>query len=317
MDHRIRIENICQAAKVIDPVFTHSPQFVSESLSRLLGCRVVLKVEVVNPIRCFKGRGADYLVSRLSPGVPLLTASAGNLGQAMAYVCGRRGHPLTVYAATTANPLKIDRIRIFGAKVILHGADFDAAKLEAKAEAGRSGVRMVEDSLDVETCEGAGTIGMELSTFESPIDAVFLALGNGALACGVGRYLKHVSPSMRVIAVQAQGAAAMIESWKQRRIVSHDSISTIADGIGVRIPIPECVQDMDGVIDEGCLIEDKSMLKAMRLLHEHAGLVLEPSGAAAFAALLEQAHDYRNSTVAVVLCGGNLTAEQARDWFSN
>ena len=140
----------------------------------------------MNPVRCFKGRGADYLVSRLNGGKKLITASAGNLGQAMAYACRRRGIDLTVYASTNANPFKIERMRAFGANVVLFGDDFDDAKIEAKRVAIQEGIRMVEDSLDVETGEGAGTIGIELANSGTPLDAVLVAFGNGALACGIG-----------------------------------------------------------------------------------------------------------------------------------
>jgi threonine dehydratase len=315
MAHRLRFENIQAAAQAIDPVFLRTPQFVAESLSLLLGVRLVVKVEVVNPVRCFKGRGADYLISRAKAGAPLITASAGNLGQAMAYACRRRGVHLTVYAGTKANPFKIERMRALGAEVILAGEDFDAAKLAAKEAALRSGVRMVEDSLDVETGEGAGTIGLELAAMNEPLDDVVVAVGNGALACGVGVALKQVSPRTRVVAVQAAGAPAMIESWRSGKIVRYDSMSTIADGIGIRLPIPECVQDMHGVIDEGFLVGDETLLKAMRLLHGHLGLVVEPSGAAGLAAVMENRPAFAGRTVAIILCGGNLTSEQMRSWL--
>jgi threonine dehydratase len=314
MEHRLRIDKIEEAMQVIDPAFLNTPQYVSESLSRVTGCRIIVKVEIANPIRCFKGRGAEYLASKLPDGARLVTASAGNLGQAMAYACQRRNQKLTVYASVRANPLKIERMRMFGAEVVLHGQDFDEAKIEAKTVAAREGIRMVEDSLDIETGEGAGTIGLELAKYTEPIDAVLVAFGNGALACGVGRYLKHVRPKTKIIAVQAAGAPAMIESWRERRIVSHESISTIADGIGIRIPIPECVKDMDGVIDEGILVDDASIINAMRLLHEHLGFVVEPSGAVGLAALLQNSERFSGTSVAVILCGGNVSAEQMRDW---
>jgi threonine dehydratase len=316
MTHRLSIENIRQAAKVIDPVFLNTPQYVAESLSDALGARVIVKIETANPIRCFKGRGADYYVSKLPAGERLITASAGNLGQAMAYACRRRGIPLTVYASTKANRFKIERMRAFGAKVVLVGDDFDDAKIEAKRAAVESGVRMVEDSLDVETGEGAGTIGFELAQFDERLDAVIMAFGNGALACGVGVFLKQAAPTTRIVAVQAAGAPAMIESWRQGSLVKYEAIDTIADGIGIRIPIPECVDDMHGVIDEGFFVQDRSLIDAMRLAQEHLGLVLEPSGAAGIAALLEHKAAFAGSTVAVVLCGGNLTPDQIRSWLA-
>lgn len=315
MAHRIAIEHIEEAARVIEPVFRDTPQFVAESLSAVVGARVVVKVETVNPVRSFKGRGADYFVSKLRGETELMTASAGNLGQAMAYACRRRGVRLTVYASANANSLKIDRMRAFGAEVVLHGEDFDAAKREAKRVSAQRGGRMVEDSLDVETGEGAGTIGLELARFDAPIDAVLLALGNGALACGVGRYLKHARPEIRIVAVQASGAPAMIDSWRRGEVVNHPTVATIADGIAIRLPIPECVEDMRGVIDDGLLVRDESLVAAMRLIHEHLGLVTEPSGAAALAALLENRPAFAGRTVAIVLCGGNLTPEQMRRWL--
>jgi threonine dehydratase len=316
MNHRLKIENIRAAVRLIDPVFLNTPQYHADSLSRLLGTRIVVKVETANPIRSFKGRGAEYLASKVSPQTKLITASAGNFGQAMAYACGRRGIGLTVYASVNANPLKLERMRALGASVVLHGEDFDAAKIEAKRLAAETGVRLVEDGLDVETGEGAATIGVELAEGKEQFDTVLLPLGNGALACGVGRYLKHVRPQIRVVAIQSTGAPAMLESWRQKRVVSFDSISTIADGIGVRIPIPECVRDMEGVIDDGILVRDEILIEAMQRAHQHLGIVLEPSGAAGLAAILENRERFADQSIAVVLCGGNLTPEQMKLWLS-
>jgi threonine dehydratase len=316
MHHRLKIAGIRDAVGSIDPVFLHTPQYHADSLSRLLGTKILIKVETANPIRSFKGRGAEYLASRIAAGTKLITASAGNFGQAMAYACGRRELDLTVYASVNANPFKLERMRALGAKVALHGEDFDEAKIEAKRVAVATGVRMVEDGFDVETGEGAGTIAIELADSNEQMDTILLPLGNGALACGVGRYLKEVRPDIRIIAIQSAGAPAMLESWRQKSVVRFDSISTIADGIGVRVPIPECVQDMEGIIDDGILVGDASLIEAMRLAHEHLGLVLEPSGAAGLAAILENRERFRDQSVATVLCGGNLTPEQMKLWLS-
>lgn len=316
MFHRLNIARIREAIDSIDPVFLNTPQYHADSLSRLLGTKVLVKVETANPIRSFKGRGADYLASRLPNGGRLITASAGNFGQAMAHACGRRGIDLTVYASVNANAFKLERMRALGATLVLQGDDFDEAKIAAKRVAGEAGIRMVEDGFDVETGEGAGTIGIELAAFKEPIDSVLLPLGNGALTCGVGRYLKEVRPDIRVIAIQSEGAPAMLESWRKKEVVRFDSISTIADGIGVRIPIPECVQDMEGIVDDGILVSDASLIEAMRLVHEHLGIMLEPSGAAGLAAILENRDRFRGQSAAIVLCGGNLTPEQMKLWLS-
>ncbi len=315
MSHRLQLAHIEQAMQIIDPVFRHTPQYRTESLEPILGCRLLVKIETLNPIRSFKGRGASYLVAQMPAQTTLVCASAGNFGQAMAMACRARGLRLIVYASVNANPLKVERMRALGADVRLQGEDFDAAKAAAKQFTVETGLRMVEDSLEPATGEGAGTIGIELLRRQEPIDALLVALGNGALLTGIGRWVKTHAPQTTVIGVAAQGAPAMVDSWRAGRIIEHAQINTIADGIGVRIPIPEAVADMSGTVDDALLVSDESILAAMKLLHQHLGLVVEPSGAVGVAALLEQPGRFKDCLVATVICGGNLTPEQMRAWL--
>jgi threonine dehydratase len=305
---RLSIERIAQAARLIDPVFLNSPQFQAESLSERLGCRLVVKVETANPIRSFKGRGAEYLAATLAGRPPLVCASAGNFGQGMAFAARKRGLSLTVFAAVSANPLKVERMRALGAEVRLQGADFDAAKLAARAFAADSGARFVEDSRDVETAEGAGTIGMELLRWPEPFDTLLVSLGNGALIAGIARWVKAHHPATRIIGVCASGAPAMERSWRSGQMM--------ADGIGVRVPVPEALDDLAGLVDDIVLVEDDAMLAAMRLAHQELGLVLEPSGAAGMAALLAYGDRFGGQLIGTILCGGNLTPEQLRQWLN-
>jgi len=315
MADRVSTQRIEEAYRTIDPVFLRTPQYVNKSLSELFSNRLILKVETLNPIRSFKGRGADFLLSNADKHRPIICASAGNFGQAMAYSCQKRGVQLTVYASVHANPLKIDRMKAFGANVMLKGNDFDSAKLEAKHAADGSGARFVEDSLDIETLEGAGTIGLELLEFPERIDVLLIALGNGAMINGIGKIFKERSPHTRIVAVQAAGAPAMIESWRTNTLVTHSTVNTIADGIAVRIPVPEALNDMQGVVDDAILVDENSIIEAMQLIHLHAGIVSEPSGAVGIAALIENKDQFRDMTVATIICGGNVTKQQLRDWF--
>jgi len=142
----VSIERIAEAAKVIDPVFLHSPQYECEPLSARLGVATVLKVECLNPIRSFKGRGTDYLMHRIEvPARGLVCASAGNFGQGMAYAARKRGHRVTVFAAVNASAIKVDRMRGLGAEVVLEGEDFDAAKEAARTHSEKVGALFVED----------------------------------------------------------------------------------------------------------------------------------------------------------------------------
>jgi threonine dehydratase len=313
---RIRLDRIEAAAPFIAPEFRDTPQFVCEPLGEALGVRIVLKVETLNPIRSFKGRGAELFVRRDAPAGPLVCASAGNFGQAMAYTCRTQGVPLIVFASVEANALKLERMRALGADVRLAGADFDEAKLEAKRHASRHGLRMVEDALEPATAEGAGTMALELLRSSEPLDAILVPLGNGAMLAGIATVVRAYRPGTRIIAVQAEGAPAMVESMRTGRVVTHDRIATIADGIGVRLPIPEALADLAGLVDDAILVSDDSILAAMRLVHQHVGLVVEPSAAVAIAALRDDPEGFAQARVATILCGGNLTPGQIATWLA-
>ena len=315
MDASISLDRIREAVDAIDPVFINSPQFDCESLSERIGVATVLKVECVNPIRNFKGRGTDYLLHRLNnEGTGIVCASAGNFGLGMAYACRKRGRTLTVYAARNANPLKVARIRALGATVELQGDDFDAAKDLARRHAEETAEMFVEDGLLGAIAEGAGTIAVELTSLTDPLDAVFVPLGNGSLVNGVGAWLKHHSPATKVIAVCAEAAPSMALSWQSRKPILAAS-TTIADGIAVRVPVPEAVRIMSRTVDDVALVGDDAMLAAVRRLHADAGLVVEPAGAVGVAAIAQRATELAGQRVATILTGGNLTEKQIRDWI--
>jgi threonine dehydratase len=312
---RILIEAIQRAAECIDPVFLNSPQYRCEPLNEALGVELILKLETTNPIRSFKGRGADWLVSKIPAGTHVMCASAGNFGQAMAYSCRKHGIRLTVYASEVANSLKVSRMQALGAEVIQYGNDFDAAKAEAKRQAHAQRAKFVEDSLDLETVEGAGTIGLELLRGGLPIDVFLIPLGNGALFNGIATVVRHYRPSATLVAVQARGASAMIDSWRSKQVLTYPHANTIADGIAVRVPVPEALNDMAALTDDGLLVSEESIVAAMRLIHEHVGIIAEPSGAVGVAALLENPERFKHQTVATVVCGSNLSTQQMSQWL--
>lgn len=315
MDAAITIEGIRDAANMIDPVFLHTPQFDCEPLSERLGVATVLKVESVNPIRSFKGRGTDYVLHKLGGrATRVVCASAGNFGQGMAYACRKRGVPITVFASRGASPLKIERMRALGATVGLEGDDFDEAKDAARAYASRHGFLFVEDGLIGAIAEGAGTIGVELAEGPDKLDAVFVPLGNGSLVNGVGTWIKHVTPQTRIIAVCAEGAPSMALSWKARRAIDAPTDS-IADGIAVRVPVPAAVEITLNTVDDVMLVSDRAMRTWIRRLFTDAGLVVEPSGAAGLAAIADHASHFAGKRVATILTGGNLTEQQIKDWL--
>jgi threonine dehydratase len=250
-------------------------------------------------------------------------ASAGNFGQGMAYACRRRGLPITVFASTGANPLKLDRMRALGAEVRIAGADLEDAKQTARAYAVERGARFVEDGADPHIAEGAGTIAVELLAGGDAFDLVIVPVGDGALINGMARWLRAASPATRVIGVCSQGAPALAEAWRRQRAGlpapgPAATPRTIADGIAVRIPIAASVEDMRDTVDDIVEVDDSALVTALRGLHRHAGLVAEPAGVAALAALAARQSDawsgHDDPRVAVVITGGNATTDQLVQW---
>ncbi len=231
-----------RATQLIDPVFRDTPQFASEPLGEALGCELALKVETVNPIRSFKGRGTD-LLAQAGSRAPLACASAGNFGQGLAYAGRTHGREVHVFAAADANPLKLARMRALGAHVETVEGDFDDAKDAVAARSDTAGWQLVVDGLDAEIAEGAATMAVELARF-GHLDHVLVPVGNGSLICGVASWLKAVSPDTEIVAVGPTGAPAMEQSWRTGQIVEGGPTTTIADGLAARVPVPEAVDLM-------------------------------------------------------------------------
>jgi threonine dehydratase len=317
LDHiRLRLDRVRGAVGEIDPVFLDTPALTCAPLGQALGCSMTLKIETLNPVRSFKGRGTETAaaVARKQGASRVVCASAGNLGQALAYSGARRGLAVTVVAASTANPLKLRQIAAFGAAVRLEGEDIEDARRLAREIAETDGAYLVEDSLDLATCEGAATIGLELVRDDPGLDVVLVALGGGAMASGVGYAMRSLAGHVEVIGIQPVGAPAMALSWRQGTVVETERIETIADGVAGRCPIPEVLDDLLVVLDDVVLVRENSIKAGMRALHEHAGLIVEPSAALGIAAVLEDPERFAGRRVTTILCGSNVGPADFARW---
>jgi threonine dehydratase len=315
MKHRLSIQHIVAASEAIDPVFRDTPQYEAETLREQLGCRVVVKVETVNPIRSFKARGAQFLLSQMSGSPHLVCATAGNFGQGMAYAARQRGWPITIFVGAHANPLKVERMRGLGATVRMGSDDPDELHIQAEAFARENGAHLVQDGREAAIAEGAGTIAVELLRWPKCFDDIVVPLGDGALLGGMARWIKAQCPTTRVIGVCAAASPAMERSWRSQRVVSAPCDGTIAAGIVVGTPFEEAVTDLTGQIDNVLLVPDSTLIQAMRLAHKELGLVLEPAGAAGLAALIDHREQFRGRLVATVLTGGNVSPANLREWL--
>jgi threonine dehydratase len=303
----LSVARIEEARRIISPVFLNSPQYADRQLDAALGRSVVVKVETTNPLRSFKGRGADYLMSQIDAGPRVVCSSTGNFGQAIAYAGAMRGRMVEIFVPENVNPVKLARMRSFGAHVTVVGADSAAAEDAAREYIGStSNCVYVEDGREPAIAEGAGTIGVELAA-AGPFDAIVIPVGDGALIAGVARWIKDRQPATRIIGVCASGAPCMALSWNAGRPVSTDRSETIAEGIEVRKPVPESVSRLLALVDDMVLVDDRDLLEAMELAAQTLGLLLEPSAAAGLAAI--RVHALPGERLATVLTGSNLRPE--------
>ena len=239
MDLDLSIDRITEAARIIDPVFLNTPQYADEQLNGVLGRNVVVKVETANPLRSFKGRGADFFMGSLEAGRgrTVVCSSTGNFGQALAYAGRRRNIAVEVYVPENVNPVKLARMQSFGARVTAAGAHSAASEAAA-----RDHVAAMRDCILPAIAEGAGTIGLELLR-AGPFDTVVLPVGDGALITGVACWIKHHAPETRIVGVCASGAPCMAMSWRAGKPVvdgtfRHDRRGHRRCGCRSRSPLP-------------------------------------------------------------------------------
>jgi threonine dehydratase len=292
-------ERIEAAVAEIPAVFQRSPQFVDERLSFKLGRSVVVKVETLNPIGSFKGRGTTLLTRKLDPDRLWVCSTAGNFGQGVAFAARERGARVQVFVSPAVPTGKVASMRRLGATVDVH----DHPTAAARHYAGEDDERLlVVDGLDPAMAEGAGTIGLELEA-AGPFDVAVVQVGDGALISGVACGLKHASPQTRVIGVCASGAPAMARSFAAGRPVADSGVGTIATAIAIEEPVPESFARVTAFVDDVVLVDDEDLRDAMTLIAGSLGALVEPAGAAGVAALRRHGAEIQGERVAVILTG--------------
>ena len=299
-------DEILKARAVIDPVFLDSPLLRYPALDDALGCAVTLKVETLNPIRSFKGRGTEAVLDALAPRpaavhhrVERQLRSGDRLGGTAAR------HRRDRLRAGGANPLKVEAMRRLGAvvHVVEEGRDESDAAREAAAAGGAP--PFIEDGAHREIAAGAGTIAQEMTAAGVRPDVMLVQIGDGALVTGIASWLKATSAGTRVVGVTARSAPAMADSVAAGRSLERPA-HTIADGMSITRPVAGALEQVRAAVDEILPVGEEALIAAMRLLLERTGLLSEPSGAAGIAALLEHGARFRGAAVAVVITGSNL-----------
>jgi len=304
-------------ARVYD-VAIQSPLEVAPGLSRRLGNRLLLKREDVQPVFSFKLRGAynkmaGLPAAKLARGV--ITASAGNHSQGVALAAQKLGCRALIVMPVTTPRIKVEAVAQRGAKVLLHGDNYDEAYRYALKRKRAKRLTFIHPYDDPDVIAGQGTIGMEiLRQTTRAVHAVFVPVGGGGLIGGIAAYVKRLKPSVRVIGVEPVDADAMARSLKAGRRVVLEQVGLFADGVAVKRVGRETFRLARKFVDEMVLVDTDEMCAAIKDVFEDTRVVLEPAGALAVAgakAWVER-HGVRGRTLVAVTSGANTNFDRLR-----
>jgi threonine dehydratase len=237
------------------------------------------------------------------------TSSTGNHGQGVTYAARLLGLAAEIFLPEPPNPVKQAMIEAFGGTIHAVGHDLDAAKAAAIAYAAGNGALFVDDGESLDLMEGAGTLGLEAARALPEIDAIFVPMGSGTLATGVATAAKALQPEVKVIAVQAKGAPAMVESFHAGRAIEMPAKST-ADGLICRVPAERALAGLLATVDDAMTRSDEQLLAGVRTLIECAHVLVEPAGAAGLAAAYAGRGALTGKRIVLILTGANITEDQ-------
>ena len=301
------LEDFKAARSVLAGVLADTHLVHSTALSKATGNQVYIKPENMQVTGAYKIRGAYYKISTLSQEEKergLITASAGNHAQGVAYAAQAAGVKATVVMPTTTPLVKVNNTKDYGAQVILHGAVFDDAAELAGRLSQSEGYTYIHPFNDPVLATGQGTIAYEIFSDLPDVDIILVPVGGGGLASGVATLTKLLNPNVKVIGVEPTGAASMKASLEAGHIVTLDKVDTIADGVAVKTPgdkiFPYIQQNLDGIIT----IDDHELVDAFLDMMEKHKMIVENAGLLSVAALNHL--DCKGKNVVSVLSGGNM-----------
>ena len=303
----LTLEKFEEASEIVTRVTNPTKLIKSEYLSQQTGAKVYLKPENMQHTGAYKLRGAYYKISTLTEeerAKGLITASAGNHAQGVAYAAKAYGCKATIVMPTVTPLIKVNRTKSYGAEVILHGDVYDDACAYAYKLAEKHGYTFVHPFDDLDVATGQGTIAMEIIQELPTVDYILAPIGGGGLITGVSVLAKMLNPKIKVIGVEPAGAASMTAALKAGEVVELDSANTIADGTAVKAVGHQNLPYVRDNVDEVLLVEDDELIGAFLDIVENHKMIVENSGLLSVAALKQL--DCKGKKVVCILSGGNM-----------
>ena len=296
-----------EAAEKVKEVTLATNLVYSEYFSNQSGNKVYLKPENMQYTGAYKVRGAYYKISTMSEDARkkgLITASAGNHAQGVAYAASKYGVPATVVMPTTTPLIKVNRTKGYGAKVVLYGNVYDEACEYAMKLAKEQGLTFVHPFDDLDVATGQGSIAMEIIKELPTVDYILVPIGGGGLATGVSTLAKLLNPNIKVIGVEPAGANCLQESLKEGKVITLPTVNTIADGTALKTPGSKLFPYLQKNLDSIITVPDEDLIVAFLDMVENHKMIVENSGLLTVAALKQM--NVKDKKIVSILSGGNM-----------
>ena len=307
MEEMLTLEKFEEASEIVHQVTQETKLIYSDYFSRQTGNKVYLKPENMQLTGAYKLRGAYYKTSTLTDEERqkgLITASAGNHAQGVAYAAKSYGVKATIVMPTTTPLMKVNRTKSYGAEVVLYGNVYDEACAHAYELAEEHGYTFIHPFDDLAVATGQGTIAMEIFKELPLVDYILVPIGGGGLATGVSTLAKLLNPNIKVIGVEPAGAACLQASMKEGKVVTLPGVNTIADGTAVKTPGAQIFPYLQKNLDDIITVPDEELVVAFLDMVENHKMVVENSGLLTVAALKQL--NVKNKKVVSILSGGNM-----------
>ena len=305
--HMMTLESFEEAAEKVKEVTLPTNLIYSGYFSEMSGNKVYLKPENLQNTGAYKVRGAYYKASTLTEeelAHGLITASAGNHAQGVAYAASKYGVPATVVMPTTTPLIKVNRTKGYGAKVVLYGNVYDEACEYAMKLAKEQGLTFVHPFDDLDVATGQGSIAMEIIKELPTVDYILVPIGGGGLATGVSTLAKLLNPNIKVIGVEPAGANCLQESLKEGKVITLPTVNTIADGTAVKTPGSKIFPYLQKNLDSIITVPDEDLIVAFLDMVENHKMIVENSGLLTVAALKQM--NVKDKKIVSILSGGNM-----------
>lgn len=286
-----------------------TPILTSQTIDQIVGKNVYCKMENQQKTGAFKFRGATFKLMQLKKvelNRGVITASAGNHAQGVAYAAAKLGAKAKIFMPEATPIAKVQATRNYGAEVVLTGESFQEAYQASKEHEKMSGMIYIHPFDDHDVMAGQGTIAIELLRQEDRIDTILVPIGGGGLISGIAVACKHINRHIKVIGVQASGAAAMYESFHSNQVKKLTEVNTLADGIAVKEPGQHTYPIIQEYVDEIITVTDEEISATILFMLERNKTLIEGAGAAALAALFANHHKIKSRHTGVIVSGGNL-----------